>query len=47
MKIQTIKAYKNIARKNKIASGHFMKPATVFFKDKTKYNRKPKHKKSI
>ncbi len=40
----SVKQYRNIARNNQIASGHFMKPATQWFKDKTKYNRKAKHK---
>ena len=40
----TTKIYKAISRANQIASGHFMKPKTQWFKDKTKYTRKAKHK---
>ena len=40
----SVKAYRNIARNNQISSGHFMKPKTQWFKDKSKYTRKQKHK---
>lgn len=36
-----LKAAKRLER---IESGHFMKPATTFFRDKKKYTRKQKHK---
>lgn len=42
--MKTSKIYKNANRKLAIASGHFMKPATQWFKDKSKYSRKKKHK---
>jgi hypothetical protein len=35
---------KNFCRNSAIESGHFMKPKTQWFKDKSKYNRKSKHK---
>lgn len=44
MEQSTINAYKAIARKNQVKSGHFMKPKTQWFKDKSKYTRKDKHK---
>ncbi len=44
MEKSTVNAYKAIARKNQINSGHYMKPKTQWFKDKTKYSRKSKHK---
>ncbi len=35
---------KNFCRNSAIESGHFMKPKTQWFKDKSKYNRKSKYK---
>ena len=39
------KTIKEFLREQEILSGFYHKPATVFFKDKSKYSRKTKHKK--
>lgn len=43
--IQKDKTIKEFLRQQEIDSGFYNKPATVFFKDKSKYSRKEKHKK--
>lgn len=45
VKVDTALNIRSIMRQSQIESGHFMKPKTVFFKDKSKYSRKIKHTK--